>query len=325
MPEAISITLSAPSNEPQTEIYRMISGKLYRKHPRHTVEELLLSLENPFRLDGVFRPLLEEIGRELFRINRSFKPWPDEIRRYLNGRMEAPEAVARILEQTQLVTPYGSEEFDSEIDFWREKFLNQVSLYAVMEGDLWVNAPEPVIQVSAGPPVKMFFNLLGDLSDLTESLQNYFFSIADYDAALSFATQLPGSHGRVSVDPYMKAEIVTSGLSSEDVATADIRRAGEHLKRKLFQFMGETAPGDCLDIARHRLIDQLQCTPFDPDKLAAVIDDTLSVCRVRHKRLGYIPMSHYEVSLYRRHLDKWDNRPVEVVSNKYKAPLLPST
>ena len=322
MPEALRITSSA-SGEPHTETYRAYDGKLYKKHSRHTLEELLLSLEDPFRFDGVFRPLLGEIAEHLKTVDRAFKPWPDGILGHLQGRRCALEAAARAIEQTHLVTPHGIEEFDVHLDLWREKFLKQVALYTVMDGDLWITCPEPVIQVTLGSSVSMGINEFALTDDYLWDLSNYFFSISDRDAAQDYAKQLPGSRGRVLIDTHMDVELI-AGDFGKDIAVHEILRTGKNLLRSLNQFMGLLRQGNSLDVARDKIVEQLRHQPFNADGLALVIEETLELCRTRHRELGEIPFSHYQASIYRRHLDRWDNRPIEVLNEERTPSLLVS-
>ncbi|MDW9481264.1 hypothetical protein GOB57_21705 [Sinorhizobium meliloti] len=314
MPEALRITSSDSGDRPHTETYRAYDGKLYKKHSRHTLKELLLSLEDPFRFDGVFRPLLGEIAEHLKTVDRAFKPWPDGILGHLQGRRNAPEAAARAIEQTHLVTRHGIEEFEVHLDFWREKFLKQVALYTVMDGDLWVSCPEPVIQVTLGSSVSMGINERALTDDYLWDLSNYFFAVSDWEAAQDYARQLPGSRGRVSIDKHMDVELIAGDLLGKDIPVHEMRRTGENLLHALNRFMS-LSQGNSLDLARINVIEQLRRQPFNADGLAAVIEETLVVCRTPHPELVEIPFSEYQASIYRRHLDRWDNRPIEVLDN----------
>jgi hypothetical protein len=323
MPEALRVTCSGSDKRSYTEIYRTYAGKLYKKHSWHTVGDLLLSLENPLRFDGVFKPLLGEIGEHLRTVDRAFKPWPDGILAHVQGHRQNPAAAARVIEQTHLVERHGIEEFDHDLDFWREKFLGHVARYAVMERDLWVTSPEPVIQISYGPPVSIGIKEIGLSGTFSENLAQHLFSISEWDAAQAYAKSLTSYRGRLVVDRHMGVEVIVPDVLSKDISGHEIRRAGEHLLRALNQFT-PLREGNTLDVERIRLIEEMRRRPFNPEGLATVIEETLTVCRMPHRELGQIPFSHYQASVYRRHLDRWDNRPIEVL-NEAQAPsrLLP--
>ncbi|MCZ7860891.1 hypothetical protein O9X98_05690 [Agrobacterium salinitolerans] len=324
MPEVLRITHSNGGERPDTETYRSYAGQLYKKNSRYSLGELLLSLDDPLRFEGVFTPLMADIAEHLKTVSRTFKPWPDGILGHLQGRRRAPEAATRAIEQTHLVAPHRNEEFDVHLDFWREKFLKQVALYVVMDGDLWVTCPEPVIHVTLGSSVRMGINerVLGD--DFLWDLSNYFFTISDRDAAQEYARQLPGSRGSLSIDEHMEVEIIAGDLLSKDIPIHEIRRTGNNLLRALNRFMGSVRQGDSLDVARDKIVEQLRRQPFDADGLASAIEEALELCQTPHREHRAIPFSHYETSIYKRHLERWDNRPIEVL-NGGRAPSLPSS
>lgn len=93
MPEVLRITHSNGGERPDTETYRSYAGQLYKKNSRYSLGELLLSLDDPLRFEGVFTPLMADIAEHLKTVSRTFKPWP---RAYL-GTSKGVDALRRQL------------------------------------------------------------------------------------------------------------------------------------------------------------------------------------------------------------------------------------
>ncbi len=313
MPLALDIRFTIGS-QTDTKTYRTNGGHLYVRSG-FSAESLFRALEDPFDPHGPFAFHILEIGKHMRMLDRRSKPWPTGVGSHLTGYRRNTEIRDRILDQSDKVFRYREEEFETELEFWKQSFLRQVSLYALLDGEVWVRAPEPTLQVSIGSAVR----LQADLTNAFDSVEGMeydqpyrhaaHFPVYEDMEARQFAETVSG--GSFFGDKALEITIHSPRAFTLDVYGHSLAAAGGNLLKDTYAMEEKCRDADLMSARRelsHRLSDWRRDS--DGDAVAFAISAVVEAIR----NLGLLDrrdmVERLDVETYEWHLRKWEDRTV---------------
>lgn len=287
--------------------YRYYDGRLFTENS-HSVQWLLDGIANPLMKHGPFSVVLDEIADEIDILDRQFKPWPDDIRGHLKRYSGNHGAAEKVLAKSHLVTGYRGEEFDSHLERWRYRWLQELGNHVIMDGKLWTRAPEPAIVVSVG---SAGVHISCDLSNFCDDIpgkkperrrvNRYNFPIDQMEAALAFSETLPGGRNGVQSEGEISISIHDHSSVSDRLYAYDILSAAWHMSH----FIEPGRVGG--ELERKRLLLWVQHNA--PEMASRTMEEILPRCGSLGPATSDGIPAAVLMANFERHIGKWDNRP----------------